>query len=157
MSSIIVGVDGSAPSTAALAWAVNEARDHGAELTVVHVYRAPEVGADPQLASTHFPDHVSVEQAADGAEGRREAYEEEAHRRAEGVVNAALREVDTDGARIKTVVLSGRPAAQLVEISRDADLLVVGSRGRGGFGSLRLGSVSEQCARHASCPVVVVR
>ena len=157
MSSIVVGVDGSPSSTAALAWAVDQARGRDAELTVAHVYRPPESGADPPLTSTHFPSATTVERAADEADRRRGEDDDEAHRRAEGVVSSALSEVDTDGVPTRTVVLAGRPAAGLIEVSREADLLVVGSRGRGGFGSLRLGSVSEQCTRHASCPVVVVR
>jgi nucleotide-binding universal stress UspA family protein len=157
MSSIVVGVDGSPQSTAALAWAVDEARSRGAELTVVNVHRGRETGPDPQLGATHFPSRATVERAADEAERQREEDDEAVHRRAEGVVSSSLRDVDTDGVRVRTLVLSGRPAAQLIEASQDADLLVVGSRGRGGFGGLRLGSVSEQCTRHASCPVVVVR
>ena len=54
-------------------------------------------------------------------------------------------------------MVEGAPSAVLVDESRDADLLVVGSRGLGGFSGLLLGSVSQQCAHHAACPVVIVR
>ena len=64
---------------------------------------------------------------------------------------------DSDGVEIERRVDQGAPAAVLVEESRTADLLVVGSRGRGGFASVLLGSVSQQCAHYAECPVVIVR
>jgi len=57
---------------------------------------------------------------------------------------------------IERRVVEGRPAAVLVNESQGADLLVVGSRGHGGFAGLLLGSVSQQCAHHAACPVVIV-
>jgi nucleotide-binding universal stress UspA family protein len=68
---------------------------------------------------------------------------------------AALGE-QADGVEIDRVVRMGQPALVLVEEARGADLLVVGSRGHGGFAGLLLGSVSHQCALHASCPVVIV-
>jgi nucleotide-binding universal stress UspA family protein len=58
--------------------------------------------------------------------------------------------------KIEQRVIQGAPAAVLVEESQDADLLVVGSRGHGGFAQLLLGSVSQQCAQHSECPVVIV-
>jgi nucleotide-binding universal stress UspA family protein len=58
---------------------------------------------------------------------------------------------------VETAVIEGPPAQVLVDMSADADLLVVGSRGRGGFSELLLGSVSQQCVHHARCPVTVVR
>jgi nucleotide-binding universal stress UspA family protein len=59
--------------------------------------------------------------------------------------------------KIEQRVVEGTAGAALVDESRNADLLVVGSRGHGGFAQLLLGSVSQQCAQHAACPVVIVR
>lgn len=158
MTSILVGIDGSPEAKAALAWALEDARQRDADLTVMHVYHPPEE-LDPYLSRTHFPSHGTVEQLAGESQRWRDEHREIAHREAERVIVRALREVDPDGdhARIKTVAIPGRPARRLVEASSGADLLVVGSRGRGGFRDLKLGSVSEQCVRHAKCPVVVVR
>ena len=63
----------------------------------------------------------------------------------------------SNGIEIERHVVEGAPATVLVDESRHADLLVVGSRGHGGFAGLLLGSVSQQCAQHAACPVVIVR
>ena len=73
--------------------------------------------------------------------------------------DATLREAlpDFDGVAIEQRVVEGTAGAVLVDESHEADLLVVGSRGRGGFAQLLLGSVSQQCAHHAACPVVIVR
>jgi nucleotide-binding universal stress UspA family protein len=64
---------------------------------------------------------------------------------------------DHPAVNVETAVIEGLPAQVLVDMSADADLLVVGSRGRGGFSELLLGSVSQQCVHHARCPVTVVR
>jgi nucleotide-binding universal stress UspA family protein len=64
---------------------------------------------------------------------------------------------DYPAVKVETAVVEGPPARVLVDLSADADLLVVGSRGRGGFSGLLLGSVSQQCVDHAHCPVTVVR
>jgi nucleotide-binding universal stress UspA family protein len=81
------------------------------------------------------------------------------HRRAgEAALDATVREAIPDaGVEIERRVIEGAPAAVLVEESRGADLLVVGSRGCGGFAQLLLRSVSQQCAHHAECSVVIVR
>jgi nucleotide-binding universal stress UspA family protein len=78
---------------------------------------------------------------------------------AETALAATLQEVVPDAAEVEIErrVVEGAPAAVLVDESREADLLVVGSRGLGGFSGLLLGSVSQQCAHHAACPVVIVR
>jgi nucleotide-binding universal stress UspA family protein len=77
---------------------------------------------------------------------------------AERALEKTLREAhaETDSVEIERRVVEGRPARVLVDESRDAELLVVGSRGHGGFAGLLLGSVSQQVAHHASCPVVIV-
>jgi nucleotide-binding universal stress UspA family protein len=78
---------------------------------------------------------------------------------AAAALDETLKEVvaDADSVTIERRVDQGAPAAVLVEESRGAELLVVGSRGHGGFAQLLLGSVSQQCAQHAFCPVVIVR
>jgi nucleotide-binding universal stress UspA family protein len=72
-------------------------------------------------------------------------------------VERALSEAGAESVEIKRSVVEGHPAAALLDAAKEADLLVVGSRGRGGFAGLLLGSVGEQCAHHAPCPVVIVR
>ena len=80
------------------------------------------------------------------------------HRAAEELLEKRpARSSEGDGVEIERRVVEGAPGAVLVEESRGADLLVVGSRGHGGFAGLLLGSVSQQCAHHAECPVVIVR
>ena len=83
----------------------------------------------------------------------------EGQRRAERVLREAVERVRSDhpSVAVETTVIEGPPARVLVDMSADADLLVVGSRGLGGFSGLLLGSVSQQCVHHAHCPVTVVR
>ena len=83
----------------------------------------------------------------------------EGQRRAEQMLREAVERVRSDhpAVNVETAVVEGPPAQVLVDMSADADLLVVGSRGRGGFSELLLGSVSQQCVHHARCPVTVVR
>ena len=85
------------------------------------------------------------------------AYAEEASRgEAELIVNAEVANCDAAGVQVVQEVVAGPPVRVLLEAARDADLLVVGSRGRHGFPGLLLGSVSQQVANHAACPVVIV-
>jgi nucleotide-binding universal stress UspA family protein len=72
----------------------------------------------------------------------------------EGVV---ARVVTTTSVPITTLVAEGDVSASLIEAAKTADMLVLGSRGRGGFAGLKLGSVSQECAQHAACPVVIVK
>ncbi|MBB4984829.1 universal stress protein [Streptomyces nymphaeiformis] len=137
-SHVVVGVDGSPASYAALRWAVRQARETGASLDVVGVHDVP--GATGWSAPP-------VDAAFD-AEQATKAVSEEL-----GSVLPPRGEVPP----VEQHVLRGDPAEVLIEASAGADLLVVGSRGRGGFASLLLGSVSQQRAVHASCPVVIVR
>ncbi|MEV6199708.1 universal stress protein [Streptomyces sp. NPDC051771] len=134
---IVVGVDGSAASYEALRWAAGQARVTGARLEVWGAYDVP--GAAGRSAP-------AVDAAFD-AEHARQAMTEE------------IRDVlgGTGDVLLEEHVARGNPAGVLTEASQGADLLVVGSRGRGGFASLLLGSVGQQCALHASCPVVIVR
>lgn len=145
MARIVVGVDTSPASIEALQRAADEARWRDATLEVVYVFPPPE----PWAA---FP--VPVERGEDQAdiEGEREKAREELRKWLDGV------DVDTSDLDVEwTVAADKRPSHALVERSKGADLMVVGSRGRGGFAGLRLGSVSEQVSRHAECPVLIVR
>ena len=134
---IVVGVDGSDVAQNALAWALDEARLRGAAVDVVHGWQYPTVAAVP--AGTVMVDPQMLEEMADR------------------VVADAIANADVTGVEIETVVVPSPPASALIERSAGADLVVVGSRGRGGFTELLLGSVSHQVASHAHCPVVVVR
>ena len=139
MDEIVVGVDGSPGGRAALRWAADEARARRARLVVAHAYRLP-----PVLA---------------GAASHPEAFEPELHRASRELLEAELENASKhlSGLNVDSVLLSGQgPGPALIETASDAALLVVGARGAGGFLGLRLGSVSEHCARHASGDVVVV-
>jgi nucleotide-binding universal stress UspA family protein len=140
MSRIVVGVDGSDTSAAALRWAVAEAKLRTATLSVVHAWSIPIPGDG--LGYGWAP--VAFEQLKEGADM---------------VVTSMLADLGdaAAGLDIEQHVINGTAALSLIEASKDADLLVVGTRGLGGFGSLILGSVSHQCATHAACPVVIIR
>ncbi len=136
---IVVGVDGSDPSYAALHWAVDEAARRGARLDVVHAYAYP-VPVSPIGTLTPMD---------------RSEFEKSSRALLEEMTGGARRD-----SRLKAVELISAgtsPTQGLLEAAHDADLLVVGSRGLGGIRELFLGSVSQQCAHHATCPVVVVR
>jgi nucleotide-binding universal stress UspA family protein len=97
----------------------------------------------------------------DGSEKSKEALRfalEEARLRGARVEAVYVADVAGDAAavRVDQIAVDDRPARALIAAAADADLLVVGSRGHGGFAGLLLGSVSQQCAQHAPCPVVIV-
>jgi nucleotide-binding universal stress UspA family protein len=140
---IVVGVDHSAGAWEALRFALTEARLRGASLRAIHTWQPPYSGAGLGLT-----------------EGAYRAEElSELKSAAEAALNASIQEAipGVGEVEIERQVIEGVPAAVLVEESRGAELLVVGSRGLGGFRGLLLGSVSQQCAHHAACPVVIVR
>jgi nucleotide-binding universal stress UspA family protein len=141
MSGITVGIDGSDHSHRALEWAMNEAAIRHAPLTVLIAHN---VAVGYWGSAVSYPeDHALSEHAQKAAqEATDKAAAQLGERRPESVTVRAL---------------SGTPAEVLVSASEDADLLVVGSRGGGGFGHLLMGSVSTQVAHHAHCPVVIVR
>ena len=153
-STIVVGVDGSEGSVAALRWALDEARLRGSRVRVVHAYRSPHVPlADAELGVAGGMG-VPVMVAEDGEELHR-AVESQAR----GVIDESVRRAGADavdGLEIERAALEGPAAQTLIEAARGAELLVVGSRGRGGFVGLLLGSVSQQCAQHPPCPVVIL-
>jgi nucleotide-binding universal stress UspA family protein len=146
MKKIMVGVDASPASVEALRRAAEEARQRDAALEVVYVFSPPE-----QTTAWPVPPEVGGDKATTVEEARSEAYER---------LGEWLDEIDVDLAGIDlswTTIPDARPARALVERSENVDLVVVGSRGRDGFAGLKLGSVSEQVARHAKAPVLIVR
>ena len=133
---IVVGIDGSEASSAVLEWATRQAALTGSTLEVVITWEWPtSLGWTIPLPSDFDP-------AA------------EAGRSIEGFL-ATARSSHPE-VTIESSVTEGHPAPTLVEASHRADLLVVGSRGHGEFAGMLLGSVSEHCAHHAKCPVVIV-
>ena len=166
MGRIVVGVDASPGARRALAWAAAEARLRGAVLQVVHAYQArhlaapfyfPSQHAVPGTADQEAQARAQLEMAA--AMQDRAEFEEVYRSRAERLLEELLGEVEeaVGGVEVRRTVVEDRhPAEALVAVSSDADLLVVGSRGRGGFTEMLLGSVSHASVLHAVCPVVVV-
>lgn len=138
---VVAGVDGSESSITALRQAADEAclRD-----AVLHVLRAWTMRTVPRPADCPAGRVPSILE-----------YEQEALRRTRELVAAELG--DSPPCPVEVHVVHASSAQALVDASKQADLLVVGHRGRGGFGGLLLGSVAEQCVRHAHCPVLVVR
>jgi nucleotide-binding universal stress UspA family protein len=158
VAGIVVGVDGSEQSVRALAWALDEARLRVSEVEVVYAFdHQPEwlrLGPPPTLEGLFLED-VERRLSASGALTSRDM----AREHADALIRTMLSEdVDAEGLEIlRTVVDDEMPAPFLVRRSRDAELLVVGSRGRGSVGSILLGSVSTYCVHHAECPVVVIK
>jgi nucleotide-binding universal stress UspA family protein len=134
----MVGVDGSPQSVAALQWACRRAEMCGDLVRAVCVWSLGASGEDWRLLP------------GEEAEGQR---------RAERVLRDGVEAMRRDHptAELETMVVQGAAARVLIEMSADADLLVLGSRGLGGFTGLLLGSVSNQCVHHAHCPVTVIR
>jgi nucleotide-binding universal stress UspA family protein len=132
---IVVGVDGSSGARRALEWALAEARRHQARVTVLHA----------DLLEVAWIDRTDIARWSDME-----------RRAAEAALAKIVEEVKPDGVDIDARVVEGNPVNVLIDASTDADLLVVGSRGRGGLAGLMLGSVSQRCVERAHCPVVVV-
>ncbi|MGW6704613.1 universal stress protein [Streptomyces sp. NPDC054956] len=134
---VVVGVDGSPASYEALRWAVRHARLIGATVDAVAAYDVPgAVGWSAPAVDAGFDEGSARQDLANETQ-------------------KVL--VEVGGVPLEQHLVRGGAADALIEASRGAELLVVGSRGRGGFASLLLGSVSHQCATHADCPVVIVR
>jgi nucleotide-binding universal stress UspA family protein len=138
---IVVGVDGSPASRTALEWAGDEAVRHGSELVVLTAW----LPVPPPLAGTSstLPTHGLT----DAGETAKE------------LLMAAIRDVlgEDPPVLVQPQVKEGSAAKLLIDFSEDADLLVVGSSGHGGFAGMLLGSVSQHVTAHAKCTVVVVR
>ena len=133
---IVVGVDGSDQSRAALDWAVEEAKLRQGRVLALTAWHVPYVGS-----------------AVMGQAWDYEVFQKDA----EAILKAELARVKHQGADVTGRVVQSTPAAALVEASRHAELVVVGSRGHGGFAGMMLGSVSTQTVHHAHCPVLVFR
>lgn len=133
---IVAGVDGSRNSTDALRWAARQAELTGGRVHAVIVWRLP-------VSYRYAPDYSDVDFVEDARKTLDDAVAETLGPKPE--------------VPVVTRVLEGHPAQVLIEATRDADLLVVGSHGHGAFAGMLLGSVSQHCVQHAHCPVVVVR
>ena len=135
---IVVGVDGSASSKAALAWAVRQAALTGAEVDAVCAWQIPAAYGYGYAMTLAIPD---LEKAAASE------------------LNQAIAEVTGPApeVEIRPLVVQDNPAQALLDCAKGADLLVVGNRGHGGFTGALLGSVGQHCAHHAQCPVVIIR
>jgi nucleotide-binding universal stress UspA family protein len=150
---IVVGVDGSAGSVAAFRWGLAEARVRGGPLRVVHAYEVPRFHlGDVGMAGPGMPVPAIPPEEHDRL---REASEAQATRVVEETLERAGGE-QTEGVDVSWETIEGPPVTVLLEAGRGASLLVLGSRGRGGFAGLLLGSVSQQCAQHPPCPVVIL-
>jgi nucleotide-binding universal stress UspA family protein len=142
MPGIIVGVDGSGHSERALEWAVKEAAIRHAPLTVLAVH---------EVASNHWTGHPVIYPADQPqVEKMRQAVQEATQK----MVGQAG---EPGPASVTVRAVSGLAARELIDASADADLVVVGSRGGGGFAKLMLGSVSSKVVHHAHSPVAVIR
>jgi len=133
---IVVGVDGSEASKETLLFALEEARRRQTTMHVVHAFTEWEP----------IPGTNAIE--LDRSPQEREAW-----------LSALVRDVigEVADVEIRESTVEDDPAPALLAAARGAELLIVGSRGHGGFAGLLLGSVSQQCAHHASCPIVIVR
>lgn len=132
---IVIGVDGSRSSVAALRYAARMADALGSPLEAVIAWTYPAI-SDPAIIANWSPEDD-----------------------AEEILDAAIDEAfgDSTPEQLTRTVLPGPPARALINLSADSAMLVVGSRGHGGFVGMLLGSVSSACAAHAHCPVLIVR
>jgi nucleotide-binding universal stress UspA family protein len=140
MPGIIVGIDGSGHSQRALEWAMKEAALRRVPLTVLTVHEA--VAGYYRDVAIYPDDPVRTEQARAAAQAETDK------------VLAGLDGSRPDPVTVKAV--HGFPVEELVSAGKDSDMIVVGSRGAGGFARLMMGSVADQVTRHAPCPVLVV-
>ena len=137
MENIVVGVDGSEPSIAALRCAIDEASFRGVGIDAVHVWSMPALSGAEALGTVMLP-------------------WEELEASAHAILDETLAKVEARDVAVTKVVVQGSTAHVLIEHSAGAPMLVVGSRGTGGFVGLLVGSVAHQVLHHAPCPVLVV-
>jgi nucleotide-binding universal stress UspA family protein len=142
MSGIIVGVDGSGHSHRALDWAAREAAVRQAPLTVLTVHQIPR----GYYSAVPYPQDPAL------AEHARELAKEQ--------TDKMLADLETKPPSVTVRAVMGIPSEELLnaaaDADADADMIVLGSRGAGGFARLLMGSVSSQVAHHAHCPVVII-
>jgi nucleotide-binding universal stress UspA family protein len=140
MGTVVAGVDGSPGAKLALRFAAQEARQRGARLRVVNAWHVPVVANGGGFAMVYPTAPAEFEKGA------------------KKVLEKSLQGLGDElaGLEVEQVVEQGQASEVLVEQAEGAELLVVGTRGHGGFAGLLLGSVSQQCAHHAHCPVVIV-
>ena len=138
---VVVGVDGSAESVRALAWAARYATAAGARVQALLAWHYPDVAGRPPVGAAPEPVRQQTES------------------RERAILDEAITEVQggQPGPEVEPRVGYGHPAQVLIEASKEADLLVVGSHGHGAFTGMLVGSVSIHCVTGAFCPVVGVR
>jgi nucleotide-binding universal stress UspA family protein len=141
MAGIVVGIDGSPNSQRALDWAMHEAAARHAALTVVAVHEVSKGywSSGPVIGAVDDGLLAQLRQSAEAMTAK-----------------SAAALGDGQPASVNVHAVSGFAAKELIDASQDADLVVVGSRGGGGFARLLMGSVSSQVIDHSACPVVVV-
>ena len=137
METILVGIDHSSNACDALRWALDHAAPDD-QIIAIHVWHMPPIGGLEAVYLDPAP------------------FEEGARLSAQDVVNDVLKDREVDAERVTLRVLAGHTSGTLIEEAQSADLLVLGSRGHGGFAGLLLGSVTRSVANHAPCPVVVI-
>jgi len=138
---IVAGIDGSESSASALRWAIGQAALTGAAVDAVIAW--------------HYPDLASSGIAVGAVEQTYGFFRENAEKIAADAISGAVD--PASDVPVSACVAQGHAAQVLLDASAGASLLVVGSRGHGGFAEALLGSVSQHCVQHALCPVVVVR
>ena len=139
MPGIVVGVDGSGHSRKALERAANEAAVHHMPLTVLTVHQAVR---DVYGSASHYGDDAALTDKAKEA--------------AQAETDQVLASVGAQPESVTVIAVHGLPVDELIKASQDADMLVLGRRGQGGFARLMMGSVTDQVSRHAHCAVLVV-
>lgn len=133
---VIVGVDGSVDSVQALQWAVEYARAYQAPVQALTTFEVPKIYGPNAMVGWEDPARLEED--------------------SRNMLADTVREAVGEGAQVQERVMRGHPAQVLTNASQDAQLLVVGSRGRGGFTGMLLGSVSQHVVTHAGCAVVVM-
>ena len=139
MAGIVVGVDGSGHSRKALERAAAEAVAHGAPLTVLVIHQAVR---DVYGSASHYQEDAGQTEKAKEA--------------AQADTDQVLAGMATKPTSVTVTAVHGIPADELIKASQDADMLVVGRRGMGGFARLLMGSVSDRVSRYAQCPVLIL-